>query len=222
MSNRASDIIITLRRNGKLFIVFFVIFYTVGFFGTIIPSTHDLFGKLFPLALLLSISAILLFNDQKFDLKTILVLVITALTGFFIEVAGVKSHLIFGSYSYGSALGPKLFDTPLMIGINWVMLVFATGSVFEKLNLSPIVRILSASVFMVLYDFVMESIAPVLGMWSWEEGNIPVRNFIAWFVIALLFHSAFRLMKIKPGSTMALPVLYCQSAFFILLIIFYK
>jgi bisanhydrobacterioruberin hydratase len=222
MSFRATDIVHNLRQNKKMVIIFFSVFYTVGFFGTIMPSTHNLIGKLFPLALLLSFSGILLFNDQKFDMKTILVLVITTISGFFIEVAGVKSHIIFGSYSYGDALGIKILDTPLMIGINWAMLVFATGSAVEELNISPILKIVTASALMVLYDLVMESIAPVLDMWTWAEGIIPVKNFIAWFIIALLLHSLFRILKVKPGSSMGLPVLYCQSAFFILLIVFFK
>lgn len=222
MSFSATDIVYTLRQNKKLVIIFFAVFYTVGFFGTIIPFTHFFFGKLFPLALILSFSAILLFHEQKFDLKTILVLVITAISGFFIEVAGVKTHTIFGSYFYGNALGIKVLDTPLLIGINWAMLVFATGSAVEGLNISPTLKILTASALMVLYDLVMESIAPVLGMWTWAEGIIPVKNFIAWFSIALLLHSMFRIFKVKPASSMGLPILYCQSAFFILLIFFYK
>jgi putative membrane protein len=222
MSFRITDIVYILRQNKKLVIIFFAIFYTVGFGGTIIPSTHNFFGKLFPLALLLSFTAILLFNDRKFDLKTISVLVITAITGFFIEVAGVKSHAIFGNYSYGDALGIKILETPLLIGINWVMLIFATGSAVEDLNLSPILKILTASALMVLYDLVMESIAPVLGMWTWDGGIIPVKNFIAWFIIAILLHSVYRILKVKPGSSMGLPILYCQSVFFILLIVFYK
>lgn len=222
MSYRTGDIIHSLQQNKKLVIIFFAVFYAVGFFGTIIPATHSLFGKLFPLALLLSFSAILLFHDQKFDLKTISVLVITAFAGFFIEVAGVKTHTIFGSYSYGDALGIKILETPLMIGINWAMLIFATGSAVEELNISPTLKILTASALMVLYDLVMESVAPVLGMWTWEEGIIPVKNFIAWFSIALLLHTLFRIFKVKPASSMGLPILYCQSAFFIFLIVFYK
>ena len=222
MSFRATDIVYTLRQNKKLVIIFFAVFYAVGFFGTVIPFTHIFFGKLFPLALLLSFSAVLLFHENRFDQNTILIIVITAISGFFIEVAGVKTHTIFGSYSYGDALGIKILETPIIIGINWAMLVFATGSAVEELNISPTLKILTASAIMVLYDLVMESVAPVLGMWTWSEGIIPVKNFIAWFSIALLLHTLFRIFKVKPASSMGLPILYCQSAFFILLIFFYK
>jgi putative membrane protein len=222
MTYSAKYIILIIRQNRKLMIVFIAIFFTVGFFGTVNSFTHDFFIRLFPFALLLSFNAILIFHDARYDFKTILALIFTAIAGFLIEVAGVKTHQIFGGYSYGEALGIKFFDTPLMIGLNWAMMVFATGSIVEKMKIHSLLKILLASLIMVFYDLIMEAIAPVLGMWSWEGGTVPVRNYIAWLVIAIMFHSLFRILKIRPGSSMSLTVLVCQSSFFILLLIFLK
>lgn len=222
MSLKINHIADTLRLNKKLVIIFFAIFYVVGILGTIIPLTHNFFLKLFPLALLLSFLAILLFHDSKFDLKTIIALIITAISGFLIEVAGINSHLIFGSYTYGETLGLKVFHTPLLIGINWAMLVFATGSVVEPLSLSGPVKVLLASALMVLYDLLMEFTAPVLGMWTWDGGIVPVRNYIAWFLIAAILHSMFKILRVKTGSSIASSILSCQAVFFIFLIIFFR
>jgi putative membrane protein len=212
----------TLRQNKKPVIGFFVVFYLVGFFGTTMPFSHELFLKLFPFALLLSFFTILLFNDLRFDIKTISAILLTGLCGFLIEVAGISTHLIFGSYTYGETLGIKVFNTPLMIGINWAMLVFATASVVDSLSVPGPAKILLASVLMVVYDLLMEIIAPVLGMWSWEGGIIPVKNYIAWFLIAVCFHSMYRIFRVKAGSSIALSILLCQAAFFISLIIYFR
>lgn len=222
MSLKINHIVDTLRLNKKFVISFFAIFYVVGIFGTIIPLTHGFFLKLFPFALLLSFIAILLFHDSKFDLKTIIVLVITAISGFFIEVAGINSHLIFGTYTYGDALGLKVFNTPLLIGINWVMLVFATGSVVEPLSISGPIKVLLASALMVLYDLLLEFTAPVLNMWTWYDGIVPVRNYIAWFLIAAILHSMFKILRVKTSSSIASSILACQALFFIFLIIFFR
>ena len=71
---------------------FFVIFFIVGFAGTITPLTRQLFIKLFPVAVLLSFSAILLFQSANYTIKTITVLVMIGMLGFAIEVAGVNTH----------------------------------------------------------------------------------------------------------------------------------
>jgi bisanhydrobacterioruberin hydratase len=212
----------SLRQNKKLVILFFAIFYSVGFVGTVSSFTHDLFLRLFPLAIILSFFAILLFHDLKYDSRTISLLIIIALSGFLIEVAGISTHKIFGNYLYGETLGIKLFDTPLLIGINWVMLVFATGTVVESLRLSNLYKILLASGIMVFYDLLMESVAPLLGMWSWEGGTIPVKNYIAWLVIAVIMHTCLKVFHVRPRSSIALYLLTIQGLFFVLLIIFYS
>lgn len=222
MSLNINYIADTLRLNKKLVISFFAIFYAVGILGTILPLTHSFFLKLFPLALVLSFLSILLFHDSKFDLKTILALVITAISGFLIEVAGINSHIIFGSYIYGETLGIKVFNTPLLIGINWVMLVFATGSVVQPLSISGPIKVLLASAIMVLYDLLLEFTAPVLDMWTWDGGIVPARNYVAWFLIAVCLHSMFKIFRVKTGSSIASSVLACQALFFIFLIIFFR
>jgi bisanhydrobacterioruberin hydratase len=217
---RTSGSIRFLRQNKKFAILFFAVFYLVGICGTVVSLSHDFFLILFPLALLLSFLGILLYNEDEIDFKTIMVIAITAVSGFLIEVAGISTHLVFGTYAYGTTLGLKIFETPLMIGVNWALLVFASGSVVHPLKIPVPLKILSASLLMVLYDLIMEFAAPVLGMWSWAEGKVPVRNYIAWFIIALTFHSLYKILRIKTNSSLAIPVLICQVVFFFVLIIY--
>jgi bisanhydrobacterioruberin hydratase len=222
MSLKTNVVTASLRLNRKFVTGIIVIFYLVGICGTALPLTHDFFLMLFPWAILLSFLTILLFHDSSFDIKTLVVLVITAVCGYFIEVAGVRTHQIFGNYLYGPTLGLKLFNTPLIIGINWVMLVYATGSLVQPWSLSDPVKILIASLLMVGYDIVMEYAAPVLGMWNWDKGVVPLQNYIAWFAIALVFHFIYKLLGIRTGSTLALPVLICQVVFFLFLILYFN
>jgi bisanhydrobacterioruberin hydratase len=210
------------RQNNRFAAIFFAVFYLVGITGTVNSSTHNFFLMLFPWVLLLSFLAILFYNESGVDLKTLLVIFFIAVSGFFIEVAGIRTHQIFGNYTYGSTLGLKIFETPLIIGVNWGLMIFATGSVVQLLTLPDPVRIIFASLLMVLYDILMEFAAPVLGMWNWAEGTVPVRNYIAWFVIASVFHSICKIMRVKTCSALALPVLICQVVFFIVLVIFFR
>ncbi|HSL86735.1 MAG TPA: carotenoid biosynthesis protein, partial [Bacteroidales bacterium] len=119
------------------------VFFLVGSAGIIIPRTHQLFLSLFPFALILSLFLLLLYHRPLIDGRTLLSLLIIGVAGFFIEVAGVETHFVFGNYSYGNSLGLKIFDTPVLIGINWIMLIYATGSVSARLSNNSLINILT-------------------------------------------------------------------------------
>jgi len=167
---------------------FFISFYAIGLAGMVLPFSFPLFLELIPLALLLSFFAIFLFHEQKIDLKTTLVFAIIFLAGFFVEVAGVNTGVIFGEYSYGEGLGYKLFNTPLMMGVNWVLMIYLSSSLVARLNAKPILSVFLASASMIIYDLVIEQVAPVFDMWSWISNSVPIQNYFAWFLIAIVFH----------------------------------
>ena len=53
------------------------------------------------------------------------------LIGFSVEGIGVATAVLFGSYSYVSAFGFKLFETPIMIGVNWLFLALSTYCIIQ-------------------------------------------------------------------------------------------
>jgi len=201
-------------------IIIFV-FFLVGSAGIIIPRTHQLFLSLFPFALILSLFLILLYHKPRIDGLTLLSLLIIGVAGFFIEVAGIKTHFIFGNYSYGNSLGFKIFDTPVLIGVNWILLVYATGSVSARLSNNSLVTILTASLLMVLYDILLEQTAGHLDMWHWKSNIVPFRNYFSWFIIAVVFHSFLKWRGVKTNSPLAFPVLISQIVFFLILFLYY-
>jgi putative membrane protein len=201
---------------------FVIILYVVGVAGSAIPFTRELFMILTPVVLLLSFAILLWFHVPGFDNKTTIIFTIIFLSGFLVEVAGVKTGQIFGAYSYGKGLGPKLFDTPLMIGLNWVLLVYCTSAIFEKIPAGSLVKITMASLLMVLYDLVMEQVAPKMDMWGFDGGTAPLRNYISWFILALIFHSILRIAGIRITNRLAPLIFYCQGIFFIILFVIFK
>jgi len=53
-------------------------------------------------------------------------LIAVSIIGFLIEVIGVKTGYIFGRYYYGQSLGYHLLSVPLLIGLNWGVLLYST------------------------------------------------------------------------------------------------
>lgn len=200
---------------------FIIKFYLIGTAGIMFPYTRHFFILLTPLTLLISFNLLILFHSSKIDVKTILVFFTITVTGYILEVAGVNTGIIFGNYSYGRTLGIKIFQTPVIIGINWIMLVYLSASVVNLLSVHTGLKILLAALLMLLYDIILEQIAPTLGMWHWEGSMIPARNYVSWFIIALIFHAFYRGMKINH-SQIAPVLLICQLSFFLALIFFFK
>lgn len=208
------------QRSNTIFVV--ILFYVVGVVGIAIPGSQPFFRALIPFALLLSFILIMLFHKSWKRLDNLFAFPLIYLLGYLVEVLGVKTHLIFGHYTYGEGLGFKLFDTPLMIGINWVMVVYCSAAMLAWTRWPSVIQILVASGLLVLYDLVLEHVAPLLGMWSWQENHIPLQNYLAWFVLAAGFHGLLKWMKVRTINPVASAILICQFLFFIAILIFVK
>lgn len=198
-----------------------VLFYLVGIAGLSFPATFHLFQRLIPLALLLSAAILVIFHPSGVDKKTVVVFTVIYISGFLVEMAGVATGIIFGDYRYGEGLGFKIAGTPVIIGLNWLLLVYTTSGITEALRLRPIPAILASSAAMLLYDFILEQVAAPLDMWYWSSGNAPVRNYLAWFVIALVFQTMVKLTGIKTINRIS-PVVYaCQFLFLLMMLLIY-
>jgi bisanhydrobacterioruberin hydratase len=160
------------------------------------------------------------FHEAKWELKTLAAFVLVYISGFVIESVGVNTGLIFGEYIYGKTLGYQIFETPLIIGMNWLFLVYVSSSLTERLNSGRFISFLLPPVLMVIYDLVLEQVAPDLGMWNWKNEVIPLQNYIAWFVVAFIFVLVFGLFNIKTSNKIAPLIFILQFLFFLLLMIF--
>jgi putative membrane protein len=70
---------------------------------------------------------------------------------------------------------------------------------------------------MLIYDFFLEPIAIKFDMWSWENITVPVKNYIAWFIIAYILILMFYLFRVKFKNKLSFTVFIAQLLFFILL-----
>lgn len=206
-----------LKENKK----FIVIFYVVGISGMLIPFTSYLFKLITPFALFLNFVILAAYHKGSYNAKTLLVFTGIYFCGFFIEMIGVGTSLIFGNYIYGNALGIKVFETPLIIGLNWLFLCYVSNAILENYKINIIFKIIIASFMMLIYDIVLEQVAAFLDFWKWENNKIPIQNYIAWFAIALIFNSFINFMKISTKNSMAKIIFVSQFLFFTAIYIYY-
>lgn len=211
-----------LMKRERLISWILVLFYVIGAIGFMIPTISTIFFQLTPLALLTTFLFVLLYHEKPYNSKTIVLFFIIYFIGYLIEIIGVKTGVIFGSYRYGSGLGIKVWDTPLIIGINWLLLTYTTHSFVSKWQISPFLRILLASVLMLIYDIILEQVAPFMDMWSFINLEVPIKNYIVWFLLAFLFNTLLTLFKIDTRNKMASKLFILQLVFFTVLTVYFK
>jgi putative membrane protein len=216
---KMSSITSRYTRNELLISILVIIIYAVGVAGIVIPLSRHLFIRLIPAVILLSLAAMLSF--QRIDKKTFIVFSAIIILSWMVEAAAVASGSIFGIYSYGPALGIQVLKTPLLIGFNWLLLVCGSAAITKNIK-DAAVMIFSASALMVAYDLALEHVAPFLGMWEFEGGSAPFRNYIAWFLLALLFHTALKLAGIRISNRVPSVIFVVQLLFFLLLTILFR
>jgi len=201
----------------RVCILVIILFHVVGLAGFFIPAATPLFLRLVPFHLLLMLVIVIISHyrpDEKFFGFALLLFVL----GFTIEWIGVHKHWLFGNYMYGNTLGTKLFGIPLTIGVNWFVLVYATGVLMKRTRLkSTLARILTGAVVLVLLDLLLEPVAIKFGYWSWANGTPPLKNYICWFGASAVFLYIFELFKFKQQSIVTPILLLIQFVFFALL-----
>jgi putative membrane protein len=69
------------------------------------------------------------------------------------------------------------------------------------------------------FDIILEPVAVKFGYWSWGH-NIPLQNYLAWFVISLAATYIFAKMRIDYNSDLPRTNYYLQSAFFVIILLF--
>ncbi len=159
------------------------------------------------------------------------------LIGFLSEVIGVNTGLLFGNYSYGSALGIKYKAVPLIIGINWFIVIYCCGvsvtAFLQKIinsipavpgnELKPSAALKATSVIIdgatlaAIFDWLIEPVATELGYWQWKNNEIPLYNYVCWFGISLLLMTLFRSLSFEKSNKFAINLLLIQVMFFLIL-----
>lgn len=215
-----------------------IFFHFIGLAGLLFGD-QTFFIQATPYNLLLSF-ALLIWTQENRNSFFYLFVVAVFITGFLAEVAGVNTGLLFGNYTYGNVLGIKWKNVPLLIGINWFIIIYCSGISTHALLMKVINRlaaitggpsgmlkatsvIVDGATLAVLFDWLIEPVAVKLGYWQWlGDGNIPMFNYLSWFVISALLLTVFHFCKFNKQNKFAVNLLLIQFMFFLVLRTFLK
>ena len=197
--------------NYWVLLAIIVIFHTVGLIG-LQTESRDYFLSLSPLNLLLALACLIL--SFRYSVKLFVDLIIVGMIGFSVELIGVHTHYLFGDYTYGDNLGWKLAEVPLIMAVNRSMLSFTAIACVMHLSLPDWAKALVSALLMTGLDFLIEPVARSSDFWSWKYNEIPMFNYVCWFLIALPVH--FYLLKRKTPEQNPVSI-----GLFLVLIVFF-
>ncbi len=142
--------------------------------------------------------------------RTLAFIGISAGVSWLFEFAGVLTGAVYGSYHYGTDLGPKLGGVPAIIPLAWFMMIYPSWQIAGIL-LGPteerpgtlVARSWIAAMVMTMWDTIMDPGMAASGAWVWEHGGpyfgVPFRNYVGWlattFTVYLLSGAALNAMR---------------------------
>ena len=163
----------------------------------------------------LFISFVLLFiNQVKLEKAELNAALIIFFIGMISEILGVNYGLIFGDYVYLDNLGFKVLGVPVLIGINWIILTFITGSMSSYIIKNKYIAALTGAILMILLDLIIEPVAPLLGFWIFDLPTVPLQNYIGWFVIGLTTQYIYHFNIERKEYSFSINLLLVNAVFF--------
>jgi len=220
-----------MKKINPLFLA--LLFHGTGVLGILFTPYKDWFVISTPLVLLFMF--FLLANTQLKAIKSFLLsFAIAFVISMGTEIIGVNTGLLFGQYQYGPVLGPKILGVPWLIGLNWFVIVYCSGSLLihivelmkSQLNI-PLTAATSTSMVLIggaalatFFDFILEPVAVKLNFWTWNSGDIPLFNYLCWFVVSAVLLRINLQLKQVNAQVFASSLLIIQAAFFLMLNLF--
>ena len=142
--------------------------------------------------------------------------------GFAVEAVGVATGVPFGSYTYGTALGPALAGVPLVIPLAWTWMAWPAWIAAAQLTRRRAARVLVAAIGLAAWDLFLDPQMVAEGYWTWAAPapalpwvpDVPVGNYVAWFAVAVLMMAALSPiaggpaveLSAGPGRNLELPL----------------
>ena len=121
------------------------------------------------------------------------------------EDLGVATGFPFGRYYFTDAMGPKLFQVPILLGLAYVGMGYLSwivaGAILGNLQ-RPLVgprvvtQPLVAAFVVVAWDFASDPVwATINRLWIWQKGGayfgVPLTNFLGWYLVVYIIYQLF-------------------------------
>jgi len=200
----------------KHFFVLLLVPYVIGTIGILLPVSRSFFLSLTPIMLLFSF-LLVVGEEFKWLKQNVVALLSIIVLGFGTEYICVNYGWLFGNYQYGETLGYKYGGVPIIIAFNWLMLCISLRSLVNVVLKNNLAAALFTAGLITAYDFILEPVAIRFGWWWWDQTEVPLYNYVCWFIFSFIFQLFFKKLPKTVGRSFWMPIV--QIIFFFLLLL---
>lgn len=147
------------------------------------------------------LSAVVVLALEKKPKSAIIPFSVVFIVGYLIELIGVQTGLLFGEYIYHPPMGPTLFGTPIIIGATWYGVIAGAATIASYVKGSKFGQSIIAGGLAVLMDLLIEQVAVHYGLWDWKIGEIPLYNYVCWYIFGAIFAFVYLQFQEEKNKT---------------------
>tara|TARA_B100001996_G_scaffold183946_1_gene140622 strand:- start:785 stop:1525 length:741 start_codon:yes stop_codon:yes gene_type:complete len=169
-------------------LAFFLVLFTGGILIQFLNPEMFKNTEWTPPTFILVASILCLINQKK---RTVFLLLLSGLIGFFSEIIGIITTFPYGEYTYTSKLGIKIFDVPLVLICSWIIVTNLALDLISFLKIKKIFFPFIFSFITTFYDLLIDPLmSGPLNYWAWNGNGggfygVPLENFFGWFLVSL-------------------------------------
>jgi putative membrane protein len=123
------------------------------------------------------------------------------------ENLSIRTGFPFGHFRFTDAMGPKLFDVPILLGLAYIGMGYVSWTLARLIlgrhparpsGWPAVIQPLLAAGIMTAWDLSMDPIwANLAHAWTWHDGGayfgVPISNFFGWYVTDYAIYQLFAL-----------------------------
>ena len=152
--------------------------------------------------------------------KGLIIIVILSVMPVLVEGFAVWTGFPYGGFEYGSLLGWLLFDlVPPTVSFAYLPILLSSLYVASQYSQKITKFILTATIFNLLVDLVIDPAAVHIGFWSYTGGGIyfgvPLSNFLGWLITGAIYSAIFYHISGKESlplpSTISVSLIWITS-----------
>ena len=215
-----------MNRAAEILNYVLMVMMPVGIFIMLTPALKEKYLWTSNIFIFIQFMAMLAYMLLNFSGKSVATaVVIMLISGYLLELIGIRTDFPFGSYFYTETLQPQVLGVPIAISISWVVVVAVSYLIVirdsvqrsadrgqhsadseqrstdssKKMNLFA--TVVYSSALVLAFDFMLEPFASFINYyWKWTLSFVPLQNYITWFLTAALFTVFLRKILVSRDS----------------------